>query len=171
MKPSDYKKRLSIIQQALGHREISMLEKRALAQASKSVLRATAKEMGLKTGEYDLRFNGGGSAVHGDATLHTDSAYVQLSTDVQLGVLVRSCQGRRDYSGGANQWIGWGKFFSLKTPSELASQVSAMVPTARAQKSPSPATLAPATLAPALTRAHTALPKSPLSPQPSGLNK
>jgi len=157
MKPSDYKKRLSIIEQALGQREISMLEKRALAQASKSVLRATAKEMGLKTGEYDLRFNGGGSAVHGDTTLHTDSVYVQLSTDIQLGVLVRSCQGRKDYTGGSNQWIDWAKFLSLKTPSEMAARVAAMVPIHRTPKSP-----ASPFADPALIRSKQEFVKSPM---------
>lgn len=128
MRESDYRKRLSVIGNAVGRHEISFLEKRALAQASKSVLRAAAKEMGLKSGEYDLRFNRGGSAVHGDATLHTDTVYVQLSTDNQLGVLVRSCRGRGDYGGGSNQWIGWDRLLSHAAPSDLARQVLAMVP-------------------------------------------
>ena len=136
MKSSDYKKRLAIIHHAVGRQELSFLEKRALAQASKSVLRAVAKEMGLKSGEYDLRFNRGGSAVHGDATLHTDNVYVQMSTDTRLGVLVRTCQGRKDYSGGSNQWIGWKEFFSQKTPSDMARQVLAMAPPPKVIKRP-----------------------------------
>jgi hypothetical protein len=123
-----YKNSLSFIRSALGRREISLPEKHAVAPASKSVLREAVKEMGLKSGEYDLRFNRGGSAVHGDATLHTDNLYIQLSTDTQLGVLVRSCQGRKDYSGGPNQWIGWEKFLSQRTPSDMAKRVLAMPP-------------------------------------------
>lgn len=136
VKASDYKKRLAVIGRAVGQQEISFLEKRAMAQASKSVLRAVAKEMGLKAGEYDLRFNRGGSSVHGDATLHTDNVYVQLSTDTRLGVLVRSCQGRKDYSGGSNQWIGWGKFLSQEAPSDMARQMLAMAPPPKALKRP-----------------------------------
>lgn len=136
MRASSYEKRLSIIRHAVGRQGISFLEKRALSQASKSVLRATAKEMGLKAGEYDLRFNRGGSSVHGDATLHTDNIYIQMSTDAQLGVLVRSCQGRQDYSGGPNQWISWDRMLSQRTPSDMAKQVLSMAPPPKVLKRP-----------------------------------
>lgn len=136
MRSSDYKKRLAIIGHAVERDEISFLEKRALAQASKSVLRAVAKEMGLKAGEYDLRFNRGGSSVHGDATLHTDNAYVQLSTDTRLGVLVRTCRGRKDYSGGPNQWIGWARFLSQGSPSEMSKRILTLAPLPKVMKRP-----------------------------------
>jgi hypothetical protein len=131
MKNADYAKRLAIIRNSLSKGELSFLEKRALGQASKSVLRATAKALGLKTGEYDLRFIRGGSSVHGDATLHTEKVYVQVSTDVQSGVLVRSCQGRKDYQGGANQWIGWEAFLSRRNSDELAVTIRSMIPGTR----------------------------------------
>jgi hypothetical protein len=131
MKNADYAKRLAIIRNSLSKGALSFLEKRALGQASKSVLRATAKALGLKTGEYDLRFIRGGSSVHGDATLHTENVYVQVSTDVQSGVLVRSCQGRKDYQGGANQWIGWEAFLSRRNSDELAVTIRSMIPETR----------------------------------------
>lgn len=67
-------------------------------------LRAIAIGLGLPKESYDVRFNAGGPAVSGEATLHHDSFYVQIS---QTGVMFRTCKGRKDYTGGPNRWA-WG---------------------------------------------------------------
>ena len=66
------------------------------------LLKFIAYEMGLKTSDYDLRSNKGGIAVCGEITLHTDSLYVQISQSSMQGldILYRSCDGRKDYTGG-----------------------------------------------------------------------
>lgn len=79
--------------------------KKAAASKFKSALRKVAKALGLQAGQYDLRFNPGGIAVWGEVTLHTDTVYIQASNGHSLGVLVRTCKGRKDYTGGRNNWL------------------------------------------------------------------
>lgn len=76
--------------------------KRGYALKYKRELRRVAKAMGLLLGQYDLRFNPGGVAVWGEVTLHTDRYYIQASKGYDTGVLVRTCKGRKDYTGGMN---------------------------------------------------------------------
>ena len=62
---------------------------------------------GLSTGAYDLRSNRGAIAVSGEITLHHDRVYVQVcqpATGADSGVLIRTCEGRRDYTGGRNHF-------------------------------------------------------------------
>jgi hypothetical protein len=74
----------------------------------KQVLKAIAEEMGLQSGSYDIRSNLGGVAVSGEITLHGESIYIQFSLGgSDLEVLYRSCNGRKDYTGGANHWMRW----------------------------------------------------------------
>jgi hypothetical protein len=66
-----------------------------------------ADALGLARGEFDLRSNAGGIAVSGEITLHADRLYVQASqpaTRADTGILFRSCEGRRDYTGGQNHF-------------------------------------------------------------------
>ena len=66
-----------------------------------------AGALGLEPGDYDLRSNAGGIAVSGEATLHGDRLYVQASqpaTRADTGILFRTCEGRRDYTGGHNNF-------------------------------------------------------------------
>lgn len=72
-----------------------------------SVLRGIAKSLQLPKDSFDLRFNAGGPAVSGEATLHHEKFYLQICS---VGVMFRRCDGRKDYgsakmSGGyGNQW-------------------------------------------------------------------
>lgn len=79
--------------------------KQIKAREYKAQLRKVAKALGLVRGQYDLRFNPGGIAVWGEVTLHTDKLYIQASYGCDIGVLVRTCKGRRDYTGGMNHWF------------------------------------------------------------------
>lgn len=79
--------------------------KRRVASRFKSQLRKVAEAMGLDKSEYDLRFNPGGIAVWGEVTLHCEHVYIQASHGCDLGVLVRACEGRKDYTGRQNCWI------------------------------------------------------------------
>lgn len=81
--------------------------KQKKASQFRSILRKVANELGLPKGSYDIRFNPGGIAVWGECTLHADSVYVQMSAGMDLGVMVRYCNGRRDYTGGINRWVSW----------------------------------------------------------------
>lgn len=91
--------------------------KKAFKLAAKAFLRGLAsalmdrplKEILSKphTG-YDLRWNEGGIAVSGEATLHTDDLYVQVSQSLLTGrpdVLYRSCRSSTDYCGNQNNTV------------------------------------------------------------------
>ena len=83
-------------------------------------LRELAAALGLTPEAYDLRSNQGGIAVLGEITLHADRLYVQASqpaTRADTGILFRSCEGRRDYTGGRNNFAS---LDLLHEPDELA---------------------------------------------------
>jgi hypothetical protein len=80
--------------------------KEMFRRAAMAMLRKVALHLRLPTGSFEVRFNPGGIAVSGDATLHSEGVYVTLNADgFGLGVLVRSCKGRKDYAGGRNCWF------------------------------------------------------------------
>ena len=68
------------------------------------LLKGLAKALDLPKDSFDVRFNAGGSAVSGEATLHAERIYVQLGHHQGLGLLYRACRGRDDYAGLTNQW-------------------------------------------------------------------
>ena len=79
--------------------------KAAFHKEAKRVLRALAKELGLKTGEFEVRSNLAGIAVSGEVTLHADHWYVQVNQAPCPGdVLWRLCRDRKDYTGMANNF-------------------------------------------------------------------
>jgi hypothetical protein len=82
-----------------------------------------AAALSLAPDEFDLRRNDGGIAVSGEATLHADRLYVQVSqpaTRSDTGILFRSCEGRRDYVGGRNNFAS---LDLLHRPDELAALI------------------------------------------------
>lgn len=81
--------------------------KRAFHRNGRRQIQALAYALGLRPGSYDIRSNQGGIAVSGEVTLHADNLYVQLSQSCLTtlpGILFRSCQGRKDYTGGPNKF-------------------------------------------------------------------
>ncbi|HWU61489.1 MAG TPA: hypothetical protein VN112_05630 [Ensifer sp.] len=74
---------------------------------AKRRLKALAQELGLDEGMFDLRSNMGGIAVSGEITLHHERLYVQVFQSTlgpSHGIRIRTCQGRRDFTGGPNNW-------------------------------------------------------------------
>ncbi len=78
-------------------------------RAGKAFLKAYATEvLKLRPDQYDLRSNKAGPAVSGEVTLHTDTLYVQAMEPLFYGnpcLLVRTCNGRKDYTGGSNRYL------------------------------------------------------------------
>jgi hypothetical protein len=94
--------------------------KRLFHSHARSQLRCLATALGLEPGTYDLRSNQGGIAVSGEITLHGDHLYVQVSQSAMgyhSGILFRTCEGRKDYVGGPNNFAS---LDLLNRPSELA---------------------------------------------------
>ncbi len=97
--------------------------KRAFHTRARRQLKQLAAALGLPPGAYDLRSNQGGVAVSGEVTLHTDRLYVQASqpaTSHDSGILFRTCEGRRDYHGGPNNFASLNL---LNRPQDLASRI------------------------------------------------
>lgn len=83
-------------------------QKRRFHATARSRLKKLAAELNLPQGRYDLRSNKGGTAVSGEITLHHDHAYIQVSQfglSSGHGILIRTCEGRKDYSGGPNHFV------------------------------------------------------------------
>jgi hypothetical protein len=97
--------------------------KRQFHDHARRQLRALAAALDLGEGDYDLRSNEGGIAVSGEIVLHADSLYVQVSQPAagsNSGILFRSCNGRRDYCGGVNNFAALDQ---LHAPTTLARRI------------------------------------------------
>jgi hypothetical protein len=94
--------------------------KTAFHAKARAALKSLARHLHWPEGSYDLRSNRAGPAVSGDITLHGEQLYVQVSQSCmgpRFGVLFRSCQGSRDYTGGVNNFA---PLELLNTPATLA---------------------------------------------------
>jgi hypothetical protein len=114
----DFRKRVAYDADAKGrfHRE------------ARRQLLALAKELDLAPSGFDFRRNEGGIAVSGEATIHSDRLYVQVSqpaTGSDTGILFRSCEGRRDYTGGRNNFAS---LDLLNDPGQLARLIRGACP-------------------------------------------
>lgn len=81
--------------------------KRCFHAVARGRLRRLAAELGFPPASFDLRSNRGGIAVSGEITLHHERVYVQVcqpATHADTGILIRICEGRRDYTGGRNHF-------------------------------------------------------------------
>lgn len=81
--------------------------KRRFHTVARVRLRRLAAELGFPPASFDLRSNQGGIAVSGEITLHHERVYVQVcqpATRADTGILIRTCEGRRDYTGGGNHF-------------------------------------------------------------------
>ena len=89
------------------------LNKGKFHRAAMKTLRDLATKLGLSKEQYDVRSNKGGHAVSGEITLHTDNVYVQISEGSNgMQVLYRTCKGRKDYSGGTNNFTSLEALYS-----------------------------------------------------------
>jgi hypothetical protein len=81
--------------------------KKAFHREGKKVLRKLAALMGLQKSKYDVRSNTGGIAVSGEVILQTERLYVQIDQTIagpQSFIMMRTCNGRKDYTGGMNHF-------------------------------------------------------------------
>ncbi|MGO9547088.1 MAG: hypothetical protein ACLPPF_20135 [Rhodomicrobium sp.] len=102
-------------------------QKRLFHATGRKRLKALAAALGFEPGSYDLRSNLGGIAVSGEVTLHHETLYVQIcqpATGSDSGILIRSCEGRKDYTGGPNHF---GPLSSLDDIPQLAHRCRAVL--------------------------------------------
>jgi hypothetical protein len=82
-------------------------QKRRFHATGRKRLKALATALGLDAVSFDVRSNLGGIAVSGQVTLHGENLYVQIcqpATGWDSGILIRTCEGRKDYIGGRNNY-------------------------------------------------------------------
>jgi hypothetical protein len=101
-------------------------QKKAFHRQARIALRALAKELRLSPNAFDIRSCVGGIAVSGEIILHGETIYIQVyqpATGADSGILIRTCEGRRDYDGGRNHLA---PLSLLDRPAELAEYVRAV---------------------------------------------
>jgi len=82
-------------------------DKKEFHRIAKRQLKKLADAIGWAKGEYDLRSNNGSIAVSGEITLHHEDLYIQASQGFgggATGLMIRTCEGRNDYTGGHNHF-------------------------------------------------------------------
>ena len=83
-------------------------QKDAFHRAARAFLKKVAAALQLPSGSFDIRTNEGGIAVAGETHLHGETINAWLSNGAFGGetyLLYRSCNGRKDHSGGANHTV------------------------------------------------------------------
>ena len=83
------------------------VQKSRFHSTARARLRRLAVDLKLAVGSYDLRSKKAGIAVSGEVTLHHEAVYLQVSQSALgggVGILIRTCRGRRDYTGGPNNF-------------------------------------------------------------------
>lgn len=87
------------------HATVDYFTKRDLHKAAKKFFKMFAtSHLGLTLADYEIRSNLGGDAVAGEITLHTDKVYIQIHAEMSPPVLIRECNGRKDFTGKTNNW-------------------------------------------------------------------
>jgi hypothetical protein len=105
------------------------VQKKAWHAAARKQLKALAKDLGFPAGSFDLRSNLGGSAVSGEVTLHHGDVYIQASQPMggnDTGLLIRTCESRKDFTGGRNHFTPLSWLDDSKRP-ELVKRVRQII--------------------------------------------
>ena len=83
-------------------------QKRRFHTTARSRLKKLAAELEFPPSTYEIRANRAGIAVSGEVTLHHERVYIQVGQfglSSGHGILIRTCEGRRDHSGGPNHFV------------------------------------------------------------------
>lgn len=83
-------------------------QKRRFHTTAHSRLKKLAAELHLPPGSFEVRSNRAGIAVSGEVTLHYENFYLQVGQfglSSGHGILIRTCKGRTDYTGGPNHFV------------------------------------------------------------------
>jgi hypothetical protein len=96
--------RLVALEGQCGYNDVAKAEFRKL---SMKLMRELRETLGMFSAS--VRYNAGGIAVSGDATMHGDIVYVTVNADAlcSMGVLYRTCKSKKDYTGGRNNWFSF----------------------------------------------------------------
>lgn len=110
-------------------------QKRRFHSTARARLRQLAVALRLAAGSFDLRSNQGGIAVSGEITLHHEEVYIQVSQSAlggNMGILIRTCRGRRDYTGGPNNFAALDLLDDIPALAAIVRRVAPQLAVARA---------------------------------------
>ena len=91
-----------------------------------ALLREVVRILRLPKGTYDLHYNAAGIACSGDCTLHADNFYVSFDLDCCNWILVRTCEGQKDFTGGPNRQYSFSQL-AIEGAKGLASFIKHIV--------------------------------------------
>ena len=111
----------------LGSASYNEITKAIFKRDGMKLLRKVVKLLRLQKGTYNLRYNAAGIACSGDCTLHADNFYVHFNLDCCDWVLVRTCNGQKDYTGGRNQSFSFDEL-KVRGAEGLALFIRSVVP-------------------------------------------
>lgn len=107
--------------------EYDYLNKTEFHKLAKAELRKLVKHLGMTRGTYDIRSNLGGDAVAGEVILHTEKVYLQIISkgfgEKGLRVMYRTCKGRKDYTGGQNNYVSLEEFLTSEFRYKLSNML------------------------------------------------
>ena len=101
--------------------------KRRFHRKARVRLRQLAHALRFAPGEFEVRSQLGGVAVSGEIIMHCTNVYVQIcqpATRADSGILIRTCDGRKDTTGGRNHFA---PLRLLDDMPELAARVRAVM--------------------------------------------
>ena len=99
--------------------ELTETAKRNFHNRMARALRSLALEMGILA-DCDIRSCKGGPGVWGEVVLHHEKVYVQVHFAYgEPRVMYRTCEGRKDYSGGVNRFMTVEQLFSERGRAQL----------------------------------------------------
>ncbi len=97
-------------------------DKARFAKLGTVLLQQVAARLKMPIDTYEVRYNKGGIAVSGEVILHHETLYIQLA-QTDLGVLYRSVEGQKDYTGGRNRWMKWEELLDFDRACEKFAKV------------------------------------------------
>jgi hypothetical protein len=82
-------------------------QKHLFHREARKRLKELAAKLLLQPGTFRVRSCKGGVAVSGEVILHSDHLYIQVcqpATGHDSGILIRTCKGQQDFTGGRNHF-------------------------------------------------------------------
>lgn len=103
------------------------VKKDTLHRSGKRLLAEIAGALKLAPDAYSISSNKGGDGVMGEVTLHGDHLYLNVHVmNGELRVLYRTCDGRSDYCGGMNRYVGVSELASTTASERFIAKLEQM---------------------------------------------
>lgn len=103
------------------------VKKDTLHRSGKRLLLEIAAAVNMAPEAYDITSNKGGNGVMGEVTLHSDRLYLNVHVlNGELRVMYRTCNGRKDYCGGMNRYVGVSELASTTASERFIAKLKQM---------------------------------------------